>query len=248
MMCSVVEVIASRSRRDRVEIVLRRAAAVGCAALVSGVLVGALGGRLAMRLLAAANPEDGGMFTDDGFSIGQVTSVGTLQLVLTATQLTMAGAMVYMLVRPVLPGRGAVRVALSAAGFGLTAAALLVDPDGIDFSQLQPLWLAELLFVLLPVAVVAAFTALVERWLAPGSWFLTASPTRVLPLLLLWVLGGGALVVVVPLFLGALVVAVLVRRRPSVPMPVRFAGQGVLALIAGSGLWNLVTDTAEILA
>jgi hypothetical protein len=55
-------------------------------------------------------------------------------------------------------------------------------------------------------------------------------------------------VVVVPLFLGALLVAVLVPRRPSVPTHLRFAGQGVLALIAGSGLWNLVTDTAEILA
>jgi hypothetical protein len=248
MMSSVLAMSTSRIRRDRGEALLRRAVAVGCAALVSGVLVGAIGGRLAMRLLAAANPEDGGMLTDDGFSIGQVTSVGTLQLVLSATQLTMAGAMVYMLVRPVLPGRGAVRVGLSAAGFGLTAAALLVDPSGIDFSQLQPLWLGELLFVLLPVGLVAVFTALVERWLAPESWFLTAPPARVLPLLLLWVLGGAALLVVVPLFLGALLVAVLVRRRPTVPTPVRFAGQGVLALIAGSGLWNLAADTAEILA
>jgi hypothetical protein len=248
MMSRVVEVSTSGSLGDRVEIVLRRAVAVGCAVLVSGVLVGALGGRLAMRLLAAVNPEDGGTLTDDGFTVGQVTSVGTLQLVLSATQLTMVGAMVYMLVRPLLPGRGTVRVALSAAGFGLTAAALLVDPSGIDFSQLQPLWLAEVLFVLLPVGLVAVFTALVERWLAPGSWFLTAPSARVLPLLALWAFGGFALLVVVPLFLGALLVAVLARRRPSVPTPVRFAGQGVLALIAGTGLWNLVADTAEILA
>jgi len=138
-MSSVVLESRAASRRADIEIVVRRAVAVGCAALVSGVLVGAIGGRLAMRLLAAANPEDSGLLTDDGFIVGQVTSVGSLQLVAAATQLTMLGATVYMLVRPFLPGRGAARVAASAAGFGLTLAALTVEPEGSDFSQLQPL-------------------------------------------------------------------------------------------------------------
>lgn len=247
MMSSVVVESPYRSRRGSAEIVARRAAAVGCAALAAGLLVGALGGRLAMRLLAAVNPEDGGLLTDDGFSVGQVTSVGTAQLALAAIQLTMVGATVFMLVRPFLLGRGTTRVALCAAGFGLTAAALLVDPDGTDFSQLQPLWLAEALFVMLPVALVAVFAALAERWLAPGSWFLSASPARVLPLLALWVLGGPALLVAVPLFLGALLVALLARRRPAAPPAVRWGGRGALVLIAGSGVWNLVSDTAEIL-
>lgn len=242
------EVSAAESRRVRVEIVVRRAVAVGCAGLASAVLVGALGGRLAMRLLAAVNPEDAGTLTDDGFGVGQVTSLGTFQLVLAATQLTMIGAVVYMLVRPVLPGRGNVRVVVSATGFGLTAAALVVDPGGADFSRLQPLWLAEVLFVLLPVALVAVFTALAERWLAPDSWFLTASPARVLPLLALWAFGGVGLLFVVPLFLGALLVAIWGWRRPPLPSAGRWGGQGMLVLIAGSGLWNLVSDTAEILA
>lgn len=246
-MSSVVVADPAGSRRAAVEVVARRAAAVGCAALVSAVLVGALGGRLAMRLLAAANPEDGGLLTDDGFSVGQVTAIGTVQLLLAAIQLALVGAAVYMLVRPLLLGHGIARVALSAAGFGLTAAALLVDPDGADFSALQPLWLAELLFVLLPVGVVAVFTALAERWLAPDSWFLTASPARVLPLLVLWVPGGVALLLAVPVFLGALVLALLPRRRSAGPPTLRWGGRGVLAVIAGSGVWNLLSDTALIL-
>lgn len=248
MMSSVDEVSTAGSRRCSVEVVVRRAIAVGVAALVSGVLVGALGGRLAMRILAAVNPEDGGMVTDDGFSVGQMTPGGTLQLVLAATQLTMIGAAVYLLVRPMLPRHGIRRVAASAAGFGLTAAALVVEPSGSDFRELQPLWLAEALFVLLPVVLVAVFSALAERWLTPDSWFLTAPPVQVLPLLAFWLLGGAGLVLVVPLFLGALLVAVLGRRRPSLPPALRRGGQGALALMVGLGLWNLVADTAEILA
>jgi predicted Na+-dependent transporter len=126
-------------------------------------------------------------------------------------------------------------------------AALTVAPGGSDFSQLQPLWLAEALFVVLPVLVVATFTALVERWLRPDSWFLTATAARVLPLLVLWALGGIGLLVVVPLFLTALLRAALGRRRPAVPAALRRAGQALLVLIAGTGLWSLVSDTAEIL-
>lgn len=229
------------------ELVARRAVAVGCAALVPAVLIGALGGRLAMRYLASVNPEEGGFLTNDGFVVGQVTTTGTGLLLLSATQLTMVGAVVYMLVRPFLLGRGIARVALSASGFGLAAAALIVGPDGLDFTQIQPLWLAVALFVVMPVVVAGVFTALVERWLAPDSWFLTASAARVLPLLVLWVLAGFALLVAVPLFLGALLVAVLVRRPLAAPPALRWAGRSAMVLIAGSGVWNLVSDTVEIL-
>src|SRR4051794_22872300 len=46
--------------RPLTETYLRQIAAIGCAAAIAGVLVGGVGGRLAMRLLAATNEEDSG--------------------------------------------------------------------------------------------------------------------------------------------------------------------------------------------
>ena len=43
------------------------------AGAVSGFVVGGLGGRLFMFVLAQLNPEETGVQTDDGFPIGQFT-------------------------------------------------------------------------------------------------------------------------------------------------------------------------------
>lgn len=239
-------------RRGRVltpDLVARSAAAAGCAAAVAGGLVGGVVGRLAMSLLASRNPEDAGVITNDGFTVGQVTASGTTQLVLASIALAMLGATVYLLVRPLLLGTGAARVALACLGFGVTAAALLIEPETTDFLRLEPLWLPIVLFVALPVTLVAVFSALVERWLAHDSWFRTAPRGKVLPLLAIWLAAGAVLVVVVPVFLVTLLVAAVVRVDvlPSVRTAARWAGRAVLAAIAAAGAWNLATDVATIL-
>jgi hypothetical protein len=202
-----------------------------------------------MSLLAQANPEDTGVTTNDGFAVGQVTADGTVGLLFASIALALLGATVYLLVRPLLLGAGRARVALAALGFGVTAAALLIEPDGPDFAQLEPLWLPITLFVVLPIALVAVFSALAERWLAEDSWFRTAPRGRVLPLLALWLAAGAVLVLVVPIFAVALLVAAFVKVSvaPAVVGVTTWVGRALLVVIAAAGTWNLVTDVTTIL-
>jgi hypothetical protein len=108
------------------------------------------------------------------------------------------------------------------------------------------------LFVALPVAGVAIFSALTENWLAGGSWFLTAPRSHVTPLLAAWVFAGIGLILAVPIFLAALAALAVLRYdedidRPSINPGIRRAGQGVLVAIATLGTWALVDDIIVIL-
>ncbi len=193
---------------------LRALAAVGCAAVLAGALVGGVGGRLAMRLLAASNEHTTGMITDDGFEIGRITAGGTLQLVAASVQFAMIGAVLSLLVRPLLLGPTGARIALASVGIGGTVGAILVHPESFDFRALDPAILPIVLFVALPVLLVFVFTVLAERWLATGSWFSRAPWRHVRLVLLVWLVGGLALVVVLPLLGSALVVLAVLHRRP----------------------------------
>jgi len=245
-----------RIRRD---LLIRKVAAGGCAAVVAGV-VSAVSSRLAMSLLASLNPEDAGIRSDDDFVIGQVTLGGTVQLTAATIQLTLVGAALYLLLRPFLVGTGAVRVVTSAIGFGVTFAAVIIHPDGVDFTRLEPLWLGIALFVAVPVIVVAAFSALAEYWLRDRSWFMTTSRSRVAPLLATWVLAGVGLLLLVPVFVVAWVLvsdnspreaegeAGQDERAPGLPVGFKRAGQAVLVGIAGLGGFSLANDISTILA
>lgn len=239
------------------ELLVRRTAAGGCAGVVAG-LVGAVAGRLAMSLLASLNPEDAGITSDDGFVIGQVTLGGSAQLAAATMQLTVVGGALYLLLRPFLVGTGAVRVVTSAVGFGVTFAAVVIHPDGVDFTRLEPEWLGIVLFVAVPVLVVAVYSALAEQWMGDGSWFMTAPRGHVVPLLTCWVFAGFGLALVVPVFLVALGIASLVtgpdRRagtaadgRAGFPAASKRVGQAVLVAIAGFGSWALAGDLSSIL-
>ena len=63
----------------------KRLAAASCVGAVLGLLVGGVGGRLFMGLLASLNREDHGVITSDGFPMGEVTTSGTFQLLATGT-------------------------------------------------------------------------------------------------------------------------------------------------------------------
>ncbi|MGY2700894.1 hypothetical protein [Nocardioides sp. HB32] len=232
------------------DLVVRKAAAGGWAALIAG-LVAAVAARLAMSLLASLNADVAGAISDDGFVIGQVTFGGTAQLTGACLQLTSIGAAFYLLLRPFLVGTGAVRVVTSAVGFGVPVAAVaIIHPGGVDFTRLEPRWLAIALFVALPVGVVAIFAALAEHWLRDESWFMSASRSRVSPLLATWIAAGIGLVLLVPIFVAAWVSAGASTRDPSepaLPAKAKRLGQGVLVTIAALGTWALVDDVATIL-
>ncbi len=219
--------------RPVVQTQLRRWAAAGCAALVAGVLVAFVGGRLVMRVLAAANPEDTGQITGDGFAVGAVTAGGTAQVLLAAVQLSLFGAALYLLIRPLLLGPMWLRVSTVSLGVGVAFGALLTEPESFDFSALEPSWLPILLFTVLPALHVVVFAVLAERWLAEESWFQQAPMSAVSRTLLVWLGGGFTLILVLPMAGVALLVLSVVRRhRP--PRTVRDTGLwlGRLALVA----------------
>jgi hypothetical protein len=101
-----------------------------------------------------------GMETDDGFIIGSLTG-DTIFLVVATTALGGLGGLIYVGMREWFPNGG--RPVL----FGLLAAtaggALIIRPGGIDFSVLEPLWLAVAMFVLIPAAYGVSLSVLTER-------------------------------------------------------------------------------------
>ena len=172
-------------------------AAVSAAAALLAVLVGGLGGRLGMALLAAQNPEDTAKFSDDGFRMGQFAVGGKIQLFAASLQLGLIAALVYLVLRNLTLGPRWLRIAELSTGGAVTVAALLIHPNGVDFTVLDPAWLAVVLFVTIPAVFVVLLCLLAEHWLAPDSWFTTAPVRQVGAVLLVWVLGGPLVVLLV---------------------------------------------------
>lgn len=116
---------------------LREVGACSLAGMVVGVLVGGLGGRLAMRVSGiAAGPTLQGVHTDAGFPVGAITAQGTIELIVFAGLLSGAiGGMFYAAVSPWLPGIGPWR----GLAFGVLLLAVLgslvLDPDNRDFAR-----------------------------------------------------------------------------------------------------------------
>ena len=227
---------------------VRRTAAVGCAALAVGATVAFLGGRLAMRLLAAANHGATGLVTDDGFVVGNVSVGGSAQLLAAAVQISLLGAALYLLLRPLLIGPQWFRTATLSIGVATCFAALLADPEGVDFAVLDPPWLPLVLFWVLPLVHTAVFATLAERWLREDSWFMRSSDRVAWSTMLVWLLAGVGLVVVLPLFLVAMITVAVWRRQ--VPRAVgevgRWAARAALVAVFCLGLAGLVRDVQQL--
>jgi hypothetical protein len=229
--------------------VLRRTRALVFAGVFLGVVVGGLGGRLAMLILRLTSPDSvTGILTDDGFEIGQVTLLGTLSLIALAAIFGVVGAVAYALVRPWLIGPAWFRNLTCAVGAGAVVGSALIHADGIDFVVLKPAWLAIALFVAIP----ACFGALIGPALAwcdrPTAWVNTGR-YRPWILLLLALAVSPANVVLAALIAVAMIVWRLVRgslegigRNGAVRLVVRGAWVGIALL----GLMVLLEDIQEI--
>jgi hypothetical protein len=119
----------------------RRVGIAGLAALIGGVLVLGVGGRLAMRLSGAmalsADPDTRFMLTGDGFQVGRITLDGTLGLVIFGGIFgSIVAAAYWALLKDRLPGRRQ----LLWAGLAATAIGgnFGVHPDNVDFVILKP--------------------------------------------------------------------------------------------------------------
>lgn len=225
---------------------LRRLAAVTWAAGILGLLIGGVGGRLAMMLLARLNPEMTGQLSDDNFTIGQLT-LQTLNLLTVTTLIGVFGGGIYFLLRALMLGPRWLQIISVSLGSAVVVASNLVHVEGVDFT-LDPVVLAIALFVAIPCVYAALLTVLAERWLAPESKFMTAPVWLALAPLLLW---APILPLLVALLLS-LVAFEAVRRTgtgqkvtsyPATAWTVRVA----LVVLFTVSLVNLVHDTIALL-
>jgi hypothetical protein len=234
--------------RTSAERAARRLGIITAIGALLGLLVGGVGGRLAMMLLASLNPEVTGTISDDGFRMGQFTARDTVGLLVIATAFGIVGAGVYAIVRGLLLGPRWFQVVSVAAGPAVVVGAGIVHTDGVDFRLLEPTWLAIGLFVAIPGAYAALLTVFAERWLREGGWSSRASLRVVAVPLLLWL----------PLFplLGLLVLLWILREmlrqsrlgaialaHPSLP----WVGRLGLSAIFVQGLVDLGADAAELI-
>ncbi len=182
-----------------------------------GLLVGGVGGRLAMMLLAGLNPEVTGLESDDGFVMGQFTTSGTLALLSAGTFLGAVGGGIYAVLRGLMIGPRWFQVLSVSAGPAVVVGAMLVHTDGIDFRLLQPAWLAIALFVAIPGVYASLLTVVSERVLRAVGLSSKASSRKS-------TLGASATDV----------------------STAQWAARAALAVVFAAGLLDLVKDTAEL--
>ncbi len=224
---------------------LRRLAATTWAGAILGLVVGGLGGRLAMLLLARLNPAATGVVSDDGFVMGRLTT-GTQTLLVVGTALGVLGGGIYFVLRGLRIGPRWFQVLSLAVGSGVVVASLIVHQDGVDFTLLGPPLLAISLFVAIPVLYAALLTVVAEHWLRTDGrasrwpWWIVLAP------LVLWL----PLLPVALLGLAGIVVVVAARQFPAGR---RVLGSHGLKSIAWVGLaalfvWCVVDLTRDVMA
>lgn len=213
------------------------------AASICGVLIGGVGGRLAMLLLARLNPEVSGQLSDDNFVMGRFGVVETLNLMVAGLFLGVVGGLVYFVVRRLMIGPRWFQISSLGVGAGVVVAALIVHRDGVDFVQLHPVWLAILLFVLIPGLYAVCLTWLAERWLAEGSWYGRLPVIgQLIPLLfLLFVLPAVPVLIFFWLVGQALRMTSVGAGALDSPGP-GWVGRFGLAVVFAVGLQDLVAD------
>jgi hypothetical protein len=134
---------------------------------VAGVLIGGVGGRLAMfALRLTSDPSLNGVSTDDGFTIGRV-STETLFLLGVTAALGMAGGLFYLVIRRWIPSPW--RIPLMTLFFAVVGGAGVIGPSDVDFTRLSPLSLAVAFFVAIPAAYGAMMPWMAERLLREDS-------------------------------------------------------------------------------
>jgi hypothetical protein len=222
---------------------LVRAMGIGAlAGLVAGVVVGGLGGRLAMKAVAlGAGPGARGMMTENGNRIGAFTADGTLFLLINGALVGLPGGFLYMALRPWLPRAGRRRgLAFGALLLGACGASV-IEGENFDFHRFG--------VPALNVGLFAALFLLFGLLVAPVADYadrrFPAVPPRGAVRLgtigAYLVLAGCALLGLLPVAL-AIVVGLLGRGEASTDF--RVALVLFLALLAGSLLARLLPPHA----
>ena len=217
-------------------------AAAAVAGGLTGLLVGGVLGRLAMRLLAATSPVSAqGGITDDGAVVGVVSLSGSVALALFCLQVGALIGLVLLLARRVLPSTPARRAAGSAVLAATVGGALFVHGNGsFDFTALGPAWLAVALFVALPLLYGLATPLLTDAVAARTGWWLV--PLGVLVL----VQPPSMAVAVLAFGVAVLIATVEPLARFWQGRAVTVAGTALLVLLVGWGAYDLAADVLSL--
>ncbi len=152
---------------------LRHIARGGLAALMTGVLLGGVGGRLAMRLSALIDPASRGKMTAGGAVVGEFTLSGTLGLIVFAGLGTgVLLAFLWVIVRPWLPNRGLYRYLTAGVVSVAMGAHFAIEGRNIDFLILDPKFAQVAIFMLLALLTglaVVAVDGFLERRLPAAA-------------------------------------------------------------------------------
>ena len=234
--------------RDDLDVSLRRVRAGIVGGFLAGVLVGGVGGRIAMLILRLTSTAAvRGLESDDGFRIGQISAATVFLLILTGV-LGAIGGLVYLAVRSWIPPRW--RVAVAAVVAGAIGGAAVIDPVGLDFTVLGPLPLAVAMFVALPAAYGALMSLWVERRLGAEH---PPSNVAVWVPCVLFALAVALTGPVGVAILTAAAIAWIVHRRVPVlgavwtSAPVVWLGRALLAVVTAFATIRLVGDAVDIL-
>lgn len=234
--------------RVRAERTVRRLAAVSWAGALLGLLVGGVGSRLGMMLLAKLNPQATGVTSDDGFTMGQFTVANTVNLLVVGTLLGVIGAGIYGLLRGLRIGPCWFQVLSVAVGPAVVVGAVIVNTDGVDFRLLTPTWLAIALFVAIPGLYAGLLTLLGERVLVRDGWWARRPLPLALAPLLLWLPVFPVLVLLVAVWAADRWLRRTSTGTTMLDHPAaRWAARLGLAVIFAVALLDLGNDTAELI-
>jgi len=142
---------------------VRHISIVGYSGLMAGVLVGGLGSRVFMRIAGATGRDSAqGATTEAGFTVGEITVDGSVQLLFFVGIFTgILGALLYAVFRPWLAWAGRLRgLVFGAVLFAIgSASSDAMNPDNFDFRILGN----GLLDVLLIGAIFLGFGVVIEE-------------------------------------------------------------------------------------
>ncbi len=146
--------------QETVEPVGRRAhARTALLIVVAGAGIGAITvgvvSRAAMFLLFRLNPDADGVTSDDGFEMGRFTISGSLNLLVAGLLFGVLSALFYLGMERLRFGPAWFRTLSLSVGAGVVAGSMIVHPDGVDFTLLEPLTLTVATFLAIPVLHVA---------------------------------------------------------------------------------------------
>jgi hypothetical protein len=212
---------------------------------LGGMVVGGIGGRLAMLLLRFTSDRSvRGIESDDGFTIGIFDLTSTLSLLVVTGIFGAVVGLIVVFGRPFFRRPG-MPFAWAAAG-AIAGGALLVQKDGVDFTALGPGWLTVGLFVLIPGLGAGLIAWLTE--LFPRFWWRRRGMTAAASLGLLPLVPGFPVIIGAAIVGAAWWMAMQIPASRSFPAwkPARIAAGVVFALVIVLGGYDLARDARAI--